>query len=73
MMLLVASDFSALQSTTRVSLIPSHKRISLHLWFPVKPKEAESLREAVRLENRRLRAYEAQRRLVRPFDTVGAI
>jgi hypothetical protein len=30
----------------------------------VRPKELESLAEAIRLENRRLRAYEAQSRWV---------
>ncbi len=47
--------------------------MSLHLWSPVKLKEAESLAEAVRLENRRLHAYEAQRRLVHPYNPVGAL
>ncbi|KAH9999382.1 hypothetical protein BJV77DRAFT_1064287 [Russula vinacea] len=41
--------------------------LSFTEYHPMKPKEAESLREAVRLENRRLRAYEAQRRGEHPF------
>ncbi|KAF8484987.1 hypothetical protein DFH94DRAFT_257254 [Russula ochroleuca] len=41
--------------------------LSFTEYHPMKPKEAESLREAVRLENRRLRAYEAQRRGEQPF------
>jgi hypothetical protein len=37
----------------------------------VKSKELESLAEAVRLENRRLRAYEAQRRSAYPYHPNG--
>ena len=49
------------------------KRISFHLWSPVKTKEAEGLAEAVRLENRRLRAYEAQQRSAHPRSPVDAL
>jgi hypothetical protein len=46
----------------------SHTPILLNFESPpAKPKELESLAEAVRLETRRLRAYEAQRRLVWPY------
>ena len=54
----------------------SHTRILLNLESPVKPKELESLAEAVRLENRRLRAYEAQQRSVQPYhhgDTLTTV
>lgn len=46
--------------------------LSFTEYHPMKPKEAESLAEAVRLENRRLRAYEAQRRSAHPCSPVDA-
>ncbi|KAF8268284.1 hypothetical protein EI94DRAFT_1728203 [Lactarius quietus] len=41
--------------------------LGLTEYHPMRPKELESLTEAVRVENRRLLAYEAQKRGERPF------
>ncbi|KAI0003031.1 Homeodomain-like protein [Russula compacta] len=54
---LLSQDSSFYDDATR-----RQRYLSLTEYHPMKPKELESLAEAVRLENRRLRAYEAQRR-----------
>ncbi|KAI9507697.1 Homeodomain-like protein [Russula earlei] len=60
--LLSATDLLSQDSPFYDDAIRRQRFLGLTEYHPMKHKELESLAEAVRLENRRLRAYETQRR-----------
>ncbi|KAI9466791.1 hypothetical protein BJY52DRAFT_1234364 [Lactarius psammicola] len=65
--LLSATELLSQDSPFYENSVRRQQFLGLTEYHPMRPKELESLAEAVRLENRRLHACEAQKRGERPF------